>query len=151
MAFYLNLLHKVRRMRVFSKMHAKFEMSMVGESTCFLGHISNNAKVACFSINISMQKNMIKKFGLENAKHAKISMSIEKKLSKHYRDSVVDNNLLEKIITRRLLYFIASIAYIGYRVVVCAIFQANPRKTRMKSTELSATLELGIWSSQCLG
>jgi hypothetical protein len=54
-------------------MSKEFEMSMIGELSFFLGFQTKQLKDGIFVIRSKYLKDMIKKFGLENAKPIKTS------------------------------------------------------------------------------
>nr|GEU33178.1 retrovirus-related Pol polyprotein from transposon TNT 1-94 [Tanacetum cinerariifolium] len=76
----------------FSKiMHDEFEMSMMGELNFFLGLQIKQMKDGIFCNQSKYIKEMLKKFGLEESKLMKTSMSFDTKLTKDEECELVDS------------------------------------------------------------
>ena len=73
-----------------------------------------------------------KKFGLENAKHARTPMSISLKLSKDTLEKDVDQTLYRSMIDS-LLHLTTSRPNIAFNVGICAHFQACPKESHLFS------------------
>nr|GEV63533.1 copia protein [Tanacetum cinerariifolium] len=73
-------------------MHDEFEMSMMGELNFFLGLQIKQMKDRIFFNQSKYVKEMLKKFGLEDSKPAKTSMSKEIKLTKDDEADFVDSS-----------------------------------------------------------
>ena len=71
-------------------------------------------------------KNIVKKFGMENASHKSTPAPTHLKLSKDEAGTSVDQSLYRSMIGS-LLYLTASRPDITYAVGVCARYQANPK------------------------
>nr|GEV85882.1 retrovirus-related Pol polyprotein from transposon TNT 1-94 [Tanacetum cinerariifolium] len=72
-------------------MHDEFEMSMMEELNFFLGLQIKQLKDGIFFNQSKYIKEMLKKFGLENSKPMKTSISIERKLTKDIEGESIDN------------------------------------------------------------
>ena len=59
----------------FKVMHDQFEMSMMGELTFFLGLQIKQGDKGIFVSQSKYAKELVKKFGIENSKHASTPMS----------------------------------------------------------------------------
>ena len=59
-------------------MSHEFEMSLVGELSYFLGLQIRQLNYEIFITQAKYAKNLVKKFGLENAKHYDTPMLVEK-------------------------------------------------------------------------
>jgi hypothetical protein len=79
-------------------------------------------------------KDMLKKFGMEDAKGINTPMGTNRNL-----DSDVSGNMVEQKIYRSmigsLLYMTASRPYVMFSVCMCARFQASPRESHLKATK----------------
>lgn len=94
-------------------------------------------------------KDLVKKFGLENTKHARTPMSTSLKLSKDVSGKDVDQTLYRSMIGS-LLYLTASRPDIAFSVGVCARFQACPKESHLLAVKriikyVNGTLEYRIW------
>jgi hypothetical protein len=69
---------------------------------------------------------MLKKFGMEKAKHSKTSMASSGHLDLNEEGKTVDQKLYRSMIGS-LLYLCASRPDIMLSVCMCARFQANPK------------------------
>ncbi|GJX48625.1 hypothetical protein Tco_0273815 [Tanacetum coccineum] len=94
-------------------------------------------------------KEMLKKFGLENSKPTKTSMSTEIKLTKDDEANSVDSSKYQGMIGS-LLYLTASRPDIMFGVCLCACFQENPKTTHLEAVKrifryIRGTMHLGLW------
>ena len=104
----------------FSKlMQAKFEMSMIGELTHFLGLQIRQQDSGIFLSQSKYARNLVKKFGLESASSVRTPMSPNVKLTVDLSGKSVDSSLYRSMIGS-LLYLTASRLDISYSVGVCA-------------------------------
>src|SRR6187455_2835609 len=117
----------------FGKMMSKeFEMSMIGELSFFLGLQIKQLKDGIFISQSKYLKDMLKKFGLENAKPIKTPMATNVHLDLDEGGTMVDQKLYRSIIGS-LLYITASRPDIMFSVCICARFQASPREIHLKA------------------
>ena len=72
------------------QMQSEFEMSLVGELTYFLGLQVKQKEGTIFISQSKYAKNIVKKFGLDNASHKRTSTTTHLKLSKDENGVVVD-------------------------------------------------------------
>jgi hypothetical protein len=79
-------------------------------------------------------KDMLKKFGLENAKSIKIPMATNGHLDLDQRGIIIDQKLFRSIIGS-LLYITASKPDVMCSVCMCARFQASPREVHLKAAK----------------
>ena len=104
----------------FSKlMQAKFEMSMIGELTHFLGLQIRQQDSGIFLSQSKYVKNLVKKFGLESANSVRTPMSPNVKLTVDLLGKSVDSSLYRTMIGS-LFYLTASRTDISYGIGVCA-------------------------------
>ncbi|KAK0583735.1 hypothetical protein LWI29_002305 [Acer saccharum] len=88
-------------------MSLEFEMSLVGELSYFLGLQIRQIHDGIFITQAKYTKNLVKKFGLEKAKHCDTPMSTTLKLSKDASGKSVEQTLYRGMIGS-LLYLTAS-------------------------------------------
>ena len=135
-------------------MQAKFEMSMIGELTHFLGLQIRQQDSGIFLSQSKYAKNLVKKFGLESASFVRTPMSPNVKLIVDLLGKSVDPSLYRSMIGS-LLYLTASRLDISYSVGVCARYQANPKESHMTALKriikyvkrLKTTADFGLWYS----
>ena len=102
-----------------NQMREEFEMSMVSKLKFFLGLQVKQSNGGIFISQSKNAKNLVKRFGLEKAKHFKTPMSTTLKLSKDEKEVSVDPTLYKSMIGN-LLYLTANHPDICYNVSVCA-------------------------------
>ena len=103
-------------------MQAKFEISMIGELTHFLGLQIRQQYSGIFLSQSKYAKNLVKKFGLESASSVRTHMSPSVKLTVDLLGKSVNPSLYRSMIGS-LLYFTISRFDISYSVGVCARYQ----------------------------
>ncbi|XP_042973126.1 uncharacterized protein LOC122304931, partial [Carya illinoinensis] len=136
--------------QVFAKtMQEEFEMSMMGELTFFLGLQIKQAKSWTFINQSKYIKELLKKFGMENAKEIGTPMSPSTKLDKDESGKPVDSKIYRGMIGS-LLYLTASRPDIMFSVCLCARFQSSPKESHLIAVKrilryLSGTINLGLW------
>ncbi|KAK0587206.1 hypothetical protein LWI29_019132 [Acer saccharum] len=129
----------------------EFEMSLVGELSYFLGLQIRQLDDEIFITQAKYAKNLVKKFGLENAKHCDTPMSTTLKLSKDASGKSVEQTLYRGMIGS-LLYLTASRPDISFSVGVCARYQSDPKESHLSSIKriicyVNGTYNYGIWYS----
>ena len=75
-------------------------------------------------------KSLVKRFGLDSAKHMRTPMSTNTKLTIDDSGSSVDPSLYRSMIGS-LLYLTASRLDICFSIGVCARYQANPKESHL--------------------
>ena len=113
-----------------SMMQTEFEMSMIGELNYFLGLWIQQSDLGIFISQSKYAKNLVKKFGLESASSVKTPISPNMKLTVNLLGKSVDPSLYGSMIGS-ILYLTTSKPDISYNVVVCARYQANPKKSHI--------------------
>jgi hypothetical protein len=134
-------------------MSKEFEMSMIGELSFFPVLQIKQLKDRIFVSQSKYLKDMLKKFGLENAKSIKTSMATNGHLDLDERDTIVDKKLFRSIIGS-LLYIIASRLDVMFSVCMCAWFQASHRDVHLNTAKiilryLKHTPNIGLWYPKC--
>ncbi|KAK0594086.1 hypothetical protein LWI29_016031, partial [Acer saccharum] len=132
-------------------MSLEFEMSLVGELSYFLGLQIRQMHDGIFITQAKYAKNLVKKFGLEKAKHCDTPMSTTLKLSKDASGKSVEQTLYRGMIGS-LLYLTASRPDISFSVGVCARYQADPKESHLSCVKriiryVNGTSNYGIWYS----
>jgi hypothetical protein len=134
----------------FSKvMQDQFEMSMMGELTFFLGLQVKQGNEGIFVSQSKYAKELVKKFGLDNSRHAPTPMSTTIKLTKDEEGEMVDQKMYRGMIGS-LLYLTASRPDIMFSVCACARFQASPRTSHLLAVKriikyVNGTFNLGLF------
>ncbi|GJT18640.1 retrovirus-related pol polyprotein from transposon TNT 1-94 [Tanacetum coccineum] len=134
----------------FSKiMHDEFEMSMMGELNFYFGLQIKQLEDGIFFNQSKYVKEMLKKFGLENAKPIKTPMSSETKLT-HDEEGEPINNTKYRGMIGSLLYLTASRPDIMFSVCLCARFQEAPKTSPLKVVKqifryIKGTSHIGLW------
>ena len=134
------------------EMTTTFEMSMVGDLNYFLGLQIKQCKDGIFFCQSKYAKNLVKRFGLDNAKHMKTPMGSTQKLCKDSVGTNVDPTLYRSMIGS-LLYLTSSRPDIMFSVCLCARYQADPKESHMNSVKriiryVAGTCDYGIWYSK---
>ncbi|XP_058775701.1 uncharacterized protein LOC131649975 [Vicia villosa] len=121
-----------------SQMQTEFEMSMVGELTYFLRLQIKQMEDSIFLSQRKYVKNIVKKFGMDNASHERTLAPTHLNLSKDEGGTSVDQSLYRSMIGS-LLYLTASRPDIAFAVGVCARYQAEPKLADIFTKALDAT------------
>jgi hypothetical protein len=130
-------------------MSNEFEISMIGELSFFLGLKIKQLKDGIFVSQSKYLKDMLKKFGLENAKSIKTPMATNGHLDLDEGGSIVDHKLFRSIIGS-LLYITVARPDVMFSVCMCARFQTSPREVHLKAAKrilryLKHTPNIGLW------
>ncbi|KAG9450348.1 hypothetical protein H6P81_010313 [Aristolochia fimbriata] len=115
-------------------MQEEFEMSLVGELSYFLGFQIKQKNDGIFVSQEKYARNLVKKFGLEDATTMKTPMSTTDRIGKDTDGIFADPTVYMSMIGS-LLYLIASRPDICYSVGLCARFQACPKESHVKSVK----------------
>ena len=106
------------------------EMSMVGELTYFLELQVKQMDSGIYINQVKYARNLVKRFGLDNAAHARTPMATNAKLTNDLSGEYVDVTLYRSMIGC-LLYLTASQPDIAFSVGVCSRFQSNPKVSHL--------------------
>ena len=134
----------------FSKdMQSEFEMSMMGELNFFLGLQIKQTKYGIFISQAKYYKELLSRFGMENAKPMATPMSTACYLDKDEAGQSVDIKKYRGMIGS-LLYLLASRSDIMFNVFMCARYQANTKESHLSAVKrimryLLGTINLGLW------
>jgi hypothetical protein len=115
-------------------MKNEFEMSMIGELSCFLGLQIKQLKNDTFMSQGKYIKYMLKKFGMEDAKSISTPMGTNGNLDSDASGNMVDQKMYRSMIGS-LLYVAASRPNVVFSLCMCARFQSSPRESHLKATK----------------
>jgi hypothetical protein len=130
-------------------MTQKFEMSMMGELTYFLGFQVKQLKDGTFISQTKYTQDLIKRFGMKDAKPAKTPMGTDGHLDLNKGGKCVDQKAYRSMIGS-LLYHCASRPDIMLSVCMCARFQPDPKECHLVAVKrilryLVSMPCFGIW------
>ena len=130
-------------------MQSEFEMSMMGELNFFLGLQIKQGKEGTFVSQTKYCKELLKRFGMDNAKAMDTPMSTTCYLDKDEQGKNIDVKKYRGMIGS-LLYLTASRPDIMFSVCMCARYQANPKESHLSAVKrimkyLIGTLNVGLW------
>ena len=115
-------------------MAKEFEMSMIGELSYFLGLQIKQMKEGTFVSQGKYIRDMMKKFGMQDAKGISTLMGTNGNL-----DSDLSSNMLNqkeyRSLIGSLLYMTASRLDVMFSVCMCARYQASPRESHLKAAK----------------
>jgi hypothetical protein len=122
---------------------------MIGELSFFLGLQIKQLEDEIFVSQSKYLKDMLKKFGLENAKSIKTPMATNGHLDLDEGGTIVDQKLFRSIIYS-LLYITTFWPDDMFSVCMCARFQASPIEVHLKAAKrilryLKHTPNIGLW------
>jgi hypothetical protein len=134
----------------FSKiMTDKFEMSMMGVLTFFLGFQIKQATEETFISQMKYTRDILKKFGMGKAKSIKTPMGTNGHLDLDLGGTSVDQKVYRSMIGS-LLYLCASRPDIMFSACMCARLQTTPKDCHLSAVKrimryLVLTPNLGLW------
>ena len=117
-------------------MASEFEMSMIGELSYFLGLQIKQIKNGTFVSEGKYIKDMLKKFGMDDAKAISTSGSLDSDAS----GNMVNQKMYRSMIGS-LLYVTASRPDVMFSVCMCARFRASSRESFEGNQENIEVLE----------
>ncbi|XP_058745843.1 uncharacterized mitochondrial protein AtMg00810-like [Vicia villosa] len=131
-----------------SQIQTEFEMSMVGELTYFLGLQIKQMEDFTFLTQSKYAKNIVNKFGMDNASHKRTPAPTHQNLSKDEGGISVDQSLYRSMIGS-LIYLTASRPDIAFAVGVCARYQAGTKVSHLNQVKrilkyVNGTSDYGI-------
>ncbi|KAG8068859.1 hypothetical protein GUJ93_ZPchr0005g15577 [Zizania palustris] len=136
--------------KVFGDMMSReFEMSMIGELSFFLGLQVKQLKNGTFVSQTKYIHDLLKRFGLMEAKPIKTPMATNGHLDLNEGGKPVDQKLYRSMIGS-LLYLTASRPDIMFSVCMCARFQAAPKDCHLMAVKrilryLKHSIHIGLW------
>ncbi|KAL0537384.1 hypothetical protein IC582_026362 [Cucumis melo] len=129
-------------------MKSEFEMSLVGELSCFLGLQIKQRSEGMFISQEKYAKNLVKKFGLDQSQHKRTPAVTHAKIMKDMVGTEVDHKLYRSMI-ESLLYLTSSRLDIAYAVGICARYQSDSRTSHLNAVKriikyVHGTTDFGI-------
>lgn len=115
-------------------MSKEFQMSMMGELSFFLGLQIQQTEQGIMIHQQKYIKELMKKFGMENAKVNDTPMGTNTRLDEDLKGTPVNQTLYRGMIGS-LLYLTASRPDIAFSVGLCARFQANPKESHLSAVK----------------
>ena len=109
----------------------EFDMSMIGELSYFLSLQIKQLKNDTFMSQGKYIKDMLKKFGMNEAKAISIPMGTNDNLDIDASGNMVDQKLYRSMIGS-LLYVTTSRPDVMFSVCICVRFQASPRQENIE-------------------
>ncbi|KAK6153379.1 hypothetical protein DH2020_013018 [Rehmannia glutinosa] len=130
-------------------MQGKFEMSMMGELTFFLGLQVKQLKDGTFISQTKYTRDLMKKFGMEEKSSMKITMNTSVKMDMDAYGKAIDKTRYRALIIS-LLYLTTSRLDITFAVGLCARFQSAPKESHVTASKrilryLKGCQEVGLW------
>jgi hypothetical protein len=122
---------------------------LIGELSYFLGLQIKQLKNGTFVSQGKYIKDMLKKFGMEDAKGISTPMGTNESLDSDASGNMVDQKMYWSMIGN-LLYVTTSRTDVMFCVCMCARFQSSPRESHLKATKrilryLKHTQNIGLW------
>eukprot|EP00253_Pinus_taeda_P015719 PITA_15719 len=132
-------------------MQKEFEMSLLGELTYFLGLQIQQKEGGIFLSQTKYLKQILKKYGMEDAKPVCTPMVTGCSLSANDESAAVHQPTYRSMIGS-LLYLTGSRPDIMHAVGIVGRFQANPKETHLQAVKrifkyLQGTQNYGLWKS----
>jgi hypothetical protein len=125
-------------------------MSMMGEVKYFLGFQIKQLQESTFISQTKYIQDILKKFGMKNAKPIKTPMGTNGHLDLDTRGKSVDQKVYQSMIGS-LLYLCASRPDVMLFICMCARFQANSKEVHLRAMKrimryLVYTPKFGLWN-----
>ncbi|KAI3771062.1 hypothetical protein L6452_02215 [Arctium lappa] len=130
-------------------MKKRFQMSMMGELTFFLGLQVKQTPEGIFINQAKYIRDMLKKFDMNSTSPMKTPMLAGSLLDADISGKSVDQHIYRSMIGS-LLYLTASRPDIMFATCFCARYQANPKESHLSAVKrilryLKGTPNLGLW------
>ena len=124
-------------------------MSLMGELSFILGLQIKQTESGIFISQGKYARELVKRFGMDNAKESNIPMAKNAKLDLDEKGKKVDEKLYRGMIGS-LLYLTASRPDIMFSVCICARFQSCPKESHLGLVKriiryVKGSLDLGLW------
>nr|GEU33579.1 hypothetical protein [Tanacetum cinerariifolium] len=130
-------------------MKSRFEMSMMGEMTFFLGLQVNQSPCGIFINQSNYVLEILKKYGMESCDPVGTPMEIKDKLDLDHNGTPVDVTKYHSMIGA-LMYLTSSRPDIVHATCLCAWYQAKPTEKHLKEEHMEkGTIELYFVKKNC--
>nr|GEY98390.1 hypothetical protein [Tanacetum cinerariifolium] len=136
-------------------MKSRFEMSLMGEMTFFLGLQVNQSPSGIFINQSKYVHEILKKYGLNTCDIVSTPMVIKDKLDLDQIGTPVDA-MKYCCMIGALMYLTSSRPDIVHATCVCARYQAHPTEKHLKEVKrilryLRGTIDMGLWYTKDFG
>nr|GEY40199.1 hypothetical protein [Tanacetum cinerariifolium] len=136
-------------------MKSRFEMSMMGEMTFFLGLQVNQSPCGMFINQSNYVLEILKKYRMESCDPVGTPMEIKDKLDLDQNETPVDATKYHSMIGA-LMYLTSSRPDIVHATCLCARYQAKVTKKHLKEVKrifryLCGTVNMGLWYTKDSG
>nr|GEW59058.1 uncharacterized mitochondrial protein AtMg00810-like [Tanacetum cinerariifolium] len=136
-------------------MKSRFEMSMMGEMTFFLGLQVNQSPCGIFINQSKYVLEILKKYGMESCDPVGTPMEIKDKIDLDQNGTPVDATKYHSMIGA-LMYLTSSRPDIVHATFLCAWYQAKPTEKHLKEVKrifryIRGTLNTGLWYTKDSG
>ncbi|GJW40556.1 retrovirus-related pol polyprotein from transposon TNT 1-94 [Tanacetum coccineum] len=136
-------------------MKSRFEMSMIGEITFFLGLQVNQSPCGIFINQSNYVLEILKKYRMETCDPIGTLMEIKDKLDVDQNGSLVDATKYHSMIGA-LMYLTSSRSDIVHATCLCARYQDKPTEKHLKEVKrifryLRGTVNMGLWYTKDSG
>nr|GFA33135.1 retrovirus-related Pol polyprotein from transposon TNT 1-94 [Tanacetum cinerariifolium] len=136
-------------------MKSRFEMSMMGEMTFFLGLQVNQSPCGIFINQSKYVLEILNKYGMESCDPVGTPIEIKVKLDLDQNGTPVDATKYRSMIDA-LMYLTSSRPDIVHTTCLCARYQAKPTEKHLKEVKsifryLQGTINTGLWYTKDSG
>ena len=130
-------------------MGSKFQMSMMGQMSFFLGLQISQSPGGIFINQSKYATEILKKFGFDSSDPVDTPMIDRTKLDEDLSGIMIDQTKYRSMIGS-LMYLTASRPDILFSVCMCARYQAKPTKKHLEAVKrvfryLQGTINMGLW------
>nr|GEW79005.1 hypothetical protein [Tanacetum cinerariifolium] len=145
-----------RYIQLFSDlMKSRFEMSIMGEMSFFLGLQVNQSPCGIFINQSKYVLEILNKYGMESCDPVGTPMEIKDKLDLDQNGTLVDATKYHSMIGA-LMYLTSSRPDIVHATCLCARYQAKPTEKHLKQVKrifhyIQGTINTGLWYSKDFG
>ncbi|GJY52271.1 retrovirus-related pol polyprotein from transposon TNT 1-94 [Tanacetum coccineum] len=136
-------------------MKSRFEMSMMGDMTFFLGLQVNQSPRGIFINQSNYMLEIFKKYGMEIGDAVGTPTEIKEKLNLNQNGTLVDATKYQSMIGA-LMYLTSRKSNIVHATCLCARYQAKPTEKHLKEVKrifryLRGTVNMGLWYTKDSG
>nr|GEX71038.1 uncharacterized mitochondrial protein AtMg00810-like [Tanacetum cinerariifolium] len=130
-------------------MESRFEMSMMGEMTFFLGLQVNQSPCGIFINQSNYLLEILKKYGMESCDPVGTPMEIKDKFDLDQNGTPVDATKYRSM-NGALMYLTSSRPDIVHATCLCSRYQAKPTEKHLKEVKrifryFRGTVNMGLW------
>ncbi|GJX96077.1 retrovirus-related pol polyprotein from transposon TNT 1-94 [Tanacetum coccineum] len=137
-------------------MKSRFEMSLMGEMTFFLGLQVNQSPCGIFINQSKYVLEILKKYGMESCDPVGTPMEIKDKLDPDLQAVLLVDAMKYRSMIGALMYLTSSRPDIVHATCLCARYQAKPTEKHLKEVKrifryLRGTVNTGLWYTKDSG